>query len=307
LLQPAMVRRGSGRGLAVLAVCLLATMHLGEGKRKKMSKKEKNERLDLALDPPEDYDECIQKMGGEDLATSYSPGPDLECAACLSGCESVCSGDDRDACFACVRPGCDQPCVMLNAPNGRPGGLLHHLCKWWADGGSAVLCNRMSNEVQCRRFGRLQGAEKTIVLDPFLNHTRIKQFHNVCDGDIDDPMCMNQDVVADYYRLVPSKTAPRSEKEMADKFIADQDDGDGVDHVEGAFDKEWAELTAMEFQAVKLLGYTKTTWYQPAPPIRVAWSDLTAGQRTSAELIGWVRRATTPSPLSALRQACCRY
>ena len=40
-----------------------------------------------------------------------------------------------------------------------------------------------------------------------------------------------------------------------------------------------------------LLGYTRTSWYEPAPPKRVAWADLTAGQKVSAELIGWVRHS----------------
>jgi hypothetical protein len=268
---------------ALALVCLLAaSVHA----RKKMSKKEKNQKLDLALDPPEDYNECIRSMGGEELASAYSPGPDLECAACLTDCEPICKGDDRDACFACVRPGCDQPCVMLNTPDGRPGALLHHLCKWWADGGSAVLCNRMSNEVQCRRFGRLHGDEKTIVLDPFLNQTKIQQFHNVCEDDIDDPVCMKQEIVADYYRILPSDNKP------LDGFATEPGSDGKVEHVEGAFDKEWAELSAAEFQAANLLGYTKTSWYEPAPPKLVAWADLTAGQRESAELIGWVRHSS---------------
>ena len=82
-----------------------------------------------------------------------------------------------------VRPGCDGPCVMLNTEDGQRAGLLHHLCKWWADGGSSVLCNRIEDEVQCRRFGRLNPETKAITMDPFLNQTRIRQFHQVCEGE----------------------------------------------------------------------------------------------------------------------------
>ncbi len=279
------MRGRAGGGWCVGALALMGLLATSVHARKKMSKKEKNQKLDLALDPPEDYDACIRVMGGEEIATTYNPGPDIECAQCLTDCEPICKGNDRDACFACVRPGCDQPCGMLNTPSGRPGGLLHHLCKWWADGGSAVLCNRMANEVQCRRFGRLHGENKAIVLDPYLNQTKIQQFHNVCEDDIDDPVCMKQETVADYYRIRPSESKPFSGGRI--------EDSEGkVEHVEGAFDKEWAELSAAEFQAANLLGYTKTLWYEPAPPKLVAWAELKAGERASAELLGWVRRST---------------
>ena len=99
---------------------------------------------------------------------------------------------------------------------------------------------------------------------------------------------MKQETVADYYRIVPSNNKPMSgENKFTPKDVEGQ-----VEHVEGAFDKEWAELSAAEFQAAKLLGYTKTSWYEPAPPKLVTWADLKAGERVSAELIGWVRHSS---------------
>ena len=113
-----------------------------------------------------------------------------------------------------------------------------------------MLCNRMANEVQCRRFGRLHGENRALVLDPYLNQTKITQFHNVCEDDIDDPVCMKQEIVADYYRIVPSNSKPIS----GENRVTPEDVEGQVEHVEGAFDKEWAELSAAEFQAAKLLG-----------------------------------------------------
>lgn len=274
------------RSALAAALCAAALLGAAEAKRKKMSKKEQSVQLDLALDPPEDYAECIEKMGGEGMATAYGPDPDLECAQCLQGCESMCGPEmDREACFACVRPGCDVPCIMLNNADGQRGGLTHHLCKWWADGGSSVLCNRISDEVQCRRFGRLN-ADKSIVLDPFLNQTRIRQFHHICDGDGDEPICMDQNTIAEYYTLAP-KAHGRTEDDLVEEFLEEQDSGRSVEHVEGAFDKDWAELDAEQHAAAKLIGYTKTNWYEPAPPTGVLWSDLTESQVGAAELIGW--------------------
>ena len=191
--------------------------------------------LDLALDPPEEYDECIEKMGGKEMAANFHPGPDMDCAKCLRGCEALCQGDSQEECYSCVRPGCDEPCEYLNTPDGVQGGLLHHLCKWW-EYGSEVLCNRITDEVQCRRFGRLQGENNDIILDPFLNATRIRQFHQICEDDAgSDPLCMDQDTIAAYYILSPTKAAP-TEHEKFEQFMEEDGDSPTVE-VDGAFGK----------------------------------------------------------------------
>ena len=101
------MRHSSGaagwRRCALVALCTGALFFApSEAKRKKMSKKDQSIQLDLAMDPPEDYAECIEKMGGVGMATAYGPEPDLECAECLSNCEPMCAPDmDQETCFAC--------------------------------------------------------------------------------------------------------------------------------------------------------------------------------------------------------------
>ena len=52
-------------------------------------------------------------------------------------------------------------------------------------------------------------------------------------------------------------------------------------------DKEWAQLNADQFAAAKLLGYSKASWYEPAPPQRVEWTQLSEEELSAAKLLGW--------------------
>ena len=57
--------------------------------------------------------------------------------------------------------------------------------------------------------------------------------------------------------------------------------------VEGVFDKEWDQLSPSELKAAKEIGYTKTSWYEAAPPRDVSYSALTPAEKQAAESLGW--------------------
>lgn len=57
--------------------------------------------------------------------------------------------------------------------------------------------------------------------------------------------------------------------------------------IEGVFDKEWGQLTEAELSAAKSIGYTKTTWYESAPPKNVPYAALSSAERKAAESLGW--------------------
>jgi hypothetical protein len=57
-------------------------------------------------------------------------------------------------------------------------GLIHSLCAWWGQGVD-MLCQQISNDVQCRRF----------VKDPFVANPRLRDFTTLCDTNcIDLPL-----------------------------------------------------------------------------------------------------------------------
>lgn len=61
----------------------------------------------------------------------------------------------------------------------------------------------------------------------------------------------------------------------------------GAQVVEGVFDKEWGQLTKAELSAAEKIGYTKTTWYESAPPKDVPYAALSSAERKAAESLGW--------------------